>query len=211
MCHSVHFFKMAEQAYTMDTHPHKRAQMPVSDGQPSANGETLQGPGPPPAAGPPWEVARAQTQAEAPSASGRRARKRPPLLSPSLPSSSQTAAPLRKAVPAREMTWRSPPTPPPASASPRHATACFATPPFLLGHLTSAFFHPRFGCGAFLLLSNEPPPTTHRPWWRRMRGVMMGVAYGRFSDCPSPSTPRVLSVATTGRPLKGAGLTPTSH
>ena len=46
---------MAEQAYTTDTHPQKRAQMPISDGQPSANGGTHQGPDPPPppAAGPP--------------------------------------------------------------------------------------------------------------------------------------------------------------
>ena len=88
-----------------------------------------------------WEVARAPPQAEVPSSSGTRARKRPPLLSPSLPRSSQTAAPPRKkAVPPREPTWRSPPTPPPASASLRHATACFATPPFLLCHLTSTFF-----------------------------------------------------------------------
>ena len=68
------------------------------------------------------------------------ARKRPPLLSPSLPPSSQTAAPPRKAVPPRVPTWRLPPTLPPVSASLRHATACFATPPFLLCHLTSAFF-----------------------------------------------------------------------
>ena len=42
---------------------------------------------------------------------------------------------------ARELTWRSPPIPPQASASPRHATACFATSPFLFGHLTAAFLH----------------------------------------------------------------------
>ena len=35
------------------------------------------------------------------------------------------------------------------------------------------------------------PPTAHRPRWRRMRGEMMGGAYGRFSDYPSPSMPRV--------------------
>ena len=44
---------MAEQAYTTDTRSHTSSQMPISDGHLSANGGALQGPGPPPAAGPP--------------------------------------------------------------------------------------------------------------------------------------------------------------
>ena len=133
----------------MDTHPHTSAQMPISDGHPSANGGTPQGPGPPPAAGLPLG-GRACTDA--------RKRKRPPPPGGGRGSdhpcshrawlSSQAAAPPRKAVPPREPTWRSPPPPPPASASLRHATACFATPPFLLGHLTSAFFSPVTDGGA---------------------------------------------------------------
>ena len=44
---------MAEPEHTTDTHPHTSAQIPISDGQPFANGGALQGPGPPPAAAPP--------------------------------------------------------------------------------------------------------------------------------------------------------------
>ena len=100
-CPSASCFKGAEPANTLRPPPHLSAQMQVSDCHQSASGGGARGPVQPPAAGLPLTGGRARASAHGDTLPPREdgAYVNPPVLSPSLPPSSQTAAPPRKAVP----------------------------------------------------------------------------------------------------------------
>ena len=94
-----------------------------------------------------WGVVRAQTQAEAPSASGPGRPLREEGAEATTPALTEMAAVVTDGgTPADGGSPKGGDLMPAADSAPgecfsvEHATACFTTPPFLLCHLTSEFF-----------------------------------------------------------------------